>query len=476
MTIFNNGKRRKAIPIFYVKAYAFIGLLLLSHHGYAEETRVVTLDDCIRTALEKSPALKVAQEKIVESTAKAQEAKTAFLPKLSASASATKLDEKPYMDMSKLTEAIGSIMAAYIPSGAGASTMPSSGGGSNKMYMGSDKIYSAALTVQQPIFTGFKIVNGCRAAQNGLNSVKENERKTRREVILEVKKLFFSILQAERMVEVSDTSIHQLEGIVHDLENMKEQGMVGDPEVMNASVQLSNIKLMKIKAENGVILVKSTLCNSMGIDWNTAITLKYDLKEPAALDITDLPALVEKAQKEQSEIKSLEYQREALKNVIAINKANYFPTIVAMGNYNFKNPNREYEEEFYRSWDVTLALKMNIFDWGEGAQKTSQTTSQLRQLDEGLVQLKSGLAVLVEKNYLAVVEAFKKIDLNKESMAKAQTSYNITLDKFQVGMAKNADLLEAQRTLTQAKIDFYNSVIGYYMAHAELEHLLDNNK
>jgi outer membrane protein len=169
----------------------------------------------------------------------------------------------------------------------------------------------------------------------------------------------------------------------------------------------------------------------------------------------------------------LEYQREALQNMVAINKANYLPTVVAMGNYNVKNPNRSYEEKFYDCWDVTLALKMNIFDWGEGAQKTNQAKSQLRQLDGGMMQLKSGIAVLVEKNYLSVVEAFKKIDLNKKAMEKAQSSYNITLDKFQVGMAKNADLLDAQRTITQAKIDFYNSVAGYYMARAELEHLFD---
>jgi outer membrane protein TolC len=397
-----------------------------------------------------------------------KESRTGFLPKISASAAAIKLDEAPYMDMSKLSDFLGSIMAPLTK------TQNAPAGGNSKIIMGSDKMYNVVLAVQQPLFTGGKIVNGFKAAQNSLKAVKENESKTERDVVLDVKKLFFTILQTERMVEVSDTSIRQLEGIVKDLENMKEQGMVGDPEVMNANVQLYNTQLMRVKAVNGVTLTKSALCNTMGIDWNTSFTLKYDLTEPTNIGITELQTLVQKAQTTQSEVKALEYQRAALKNVVNINKANYLPTIVAAGNYNFKNPNRSYQEEFYSSWDLTLALKMNIFDWGEGYHKSAQANSQLRQLDNSMVQLKNGLAITVEKNYLAVEEAFTKIDLNRKTLVKAQSSYNITLDKFQVGMAKNADLLDAQRILTQAKIDFYNSVTGYYMAHAELEHLIEN--
>ncbi len=61
--------------------------------------------------------------------------------------------------------------------------------------MGSDNIYNISLTIQQPIFTGFKILNGYRAAQNGLNAAVVNEAKNRREVALEVKKSFIPFLR-----------------------------------------------------------------------------------------------------------------------------------------------------------------------------------------------------------------------------------------------------------------------------------------
>ena len=43
------------------------------------------------------------------------------------------------------------------------------------------------------------------------------------------------------------------------------------------------------------------------------------------------------------------------------------------------------------------------------------------------------------------------------------------------GVAKNSDLLEAQRTLTEATINYHNGVINYYLKRSELEHLLEEN-
>jgi outer membrane protein TolC len=327
-------------------SFTVLGCVFLSLPlpAFAQKWQTYTLDECIKTAIDNSPVLKLAQEKISESTAKFKETKTYFLPKVTATAFVTQLDEPAYLDMSKWYDAMGSIATPvgwlawkdYATTGdtlawnAFQEYMDTTTGSNTKYPLSGDKVYNMALTVVQPIFTGFRILSGKKAAQNALKAVKEEKVKARRDIILDVKKHFFSILQTQQLVVVCDTAIHQLEQIVHDLENMKETGFVGDQEVMNASVMLYNIQLMKIKAENGVILLKSVLCNSMGIDWNTPIILNHALTEPADMGVTDLPSLVDKAQKMQSEIKALEYRREALKNMVAFTKSNYYPALYAM--------------------------------------------------------------------------------------------------------------------------------------------------
>ena len=236
-----------------------------------------------------------------------------------------------------------------------------------------------------------------------------------------------------------------------------------------------NLELARVQTTHGITMAKAALCNTMGIPIESEIDLVYDAVQPKDIGLPEMAVLIDKARESQSEIKALEHRREMLGNVVKINKAAYMPNIVAQGNYNFKRPNRSYEPEFYNSWDVTLALQMNLFDWGEGWHKTTKAKSQLRQLEIGIEQAKNGIALGVEKNYLDVREAFEKIGITEKALEQAEKSYAIIADQMAYGVAKNSDLLDAQRTLTEATINYHNGVINYYLKRSELEHLLDEN-
>lgn len=452
----------------------------------------MTLDQCIETALQKSDVIKMEKEKLVESDATVKEARTGFLPKFSAQASFTQLDERPYLDASSMGDFFGGLAEPFLylayKDTAGGSppdlgllqALSEMGGGASqsddgKIYMGDDKLYNLIFTVQQPLFTGFKVLNGYRAAQSGRKAAEENRKMVRRDLIFNVKKSFFGVLQVQQSVTVIDTSIRQLEGIVRDLENMMELGMVGEQEVMKARVQLYNIQLTKVQVKNGVTVAKAALCNTMGIPEASALELEYNAAKPSDVGLPAMEELIDRAQKTQSELKVMEYQREVLRHIVKINRANYVPNLVAMGNYNIKRPNRSYEPEFYNSWDVTLALQMNLFDWGEGWHKKTKAESQLRQLEIGITQAKNGIALGIEKGYLDVQVAFEKIGIAEKALEQSKKSYEIISDRKDFGAAKNADLLDAQRTLTEATINYHNGIINYYLMRSALEYLLEEN-
>jgi outer membrane protein TolC len=465
------------------KVFLFMCIVLIHVMSLqAEQTMSLTLEQCIETALKKSEVISLEKEKGVELAAKVKEIRTGLLPKVSANATFTQLDEAPYIDASSMGDIMSGLYAPFMYFAQNdtafasylAKLMASNSGGDGKIYMGDDQIYGLVFTVQQPIFTGFKILNSYRAALNSKKAGEESLKKSRRDLVQAVHKAFFAVLQAQRFVEVSDTSIKQLEVIVRDLENMREQGMVGEQDVMKARVQLYTMQLMKVQANNGVILTRAALCNTIGIPIDSKIELMYDAIKPAHLELPELSQLIDKAHETQPEIKALEYQREAIRNIVKMNRSNYLPNIAAIGNYNIKRPNRSNEPEFYNSWDITLALQMNLFDWGEGWQKKIQSESLLRQLEIGLRQAKNGIALGIEKSYLDVHEAFEKIAITENAMEQSRKSYEITSDKIKFGMAINSDLLDAQRSLTQATIEYHNGILSYYMKRSELEHLLND--
>jgi len=419
--------------------------------SFAQSAMEWTLEESVRIALKKSKAVAMAEEKLRESRAKIGEARAGFLPQIGGKASYTRLDVVPYISMEKFS----------IP-GMPAEALP------GKIEMGDDDLYNVVVSTQQPLFTGFKILNGYRMAEYGAEAEGWNYRKTESEVIFNVEEAYYGVLKAQEFEKVSERAVAQMEAHVRDLENMYQVGMIAKNDLLKAKVQRSNVKLMRIQATNAVKMAKAAFCSVLGIPLDTEVELKAKLEyEPSPPVVLD--EAIQKALKERPEVEAMQYMLKIGQKAVSLSKAQWLPNVALIGNYNYKRPNREYEKKWYGSWDVTVAAQMNVFDWGSIYYQTAQAKHRLRQMEEGFGQLKDGIALEVTQSYLALQEAQEKVGATQENVAQAEENYRVTNEKFKQGMATNTDLLDANTMLTQAEMEYVQALADHHVAEAKLE-------
>lgn len=428
-----------------------ITVLLWSISGFAGSAMELTLEESVRIALKKSKVLTMAQEKVEESKARIGEARAGFLPRIGSKASYTRLDVAPYMSMANFA----------IP-GAPPGTIP------DKIEIGDDDIYNVAVSAQQPLFTGGKILSGYRMATYGAEAEALNYRRSESEVILHATEAYYGVLKAREFRKVSEQAVAQMEAHVRDLENMYQVGMIAENDLLKAKVQRSNVKLMRIRATNAVRMARTAFCSVLGIPLDTEVALKakleYQPSEPVALD-----EAIRKALKERPEVKAMDYSLKIGEKAVTISKAGWLPNVALIGNYNYKRPDRENEKKWYGSWDVTVAAEMNVFDWGATHYQTAQAKHRLRRMREGFGQLQDGITLEVTQSVLALQEAREKVAATQENSAQAEENYRVTHEKFKQGMATNTDLLDANTTWTQAKMETVQALADHYVAEAKLE-------
>ncbi|HID94444.1 MAG TPA: TolC family protein [Candidatus Latescibacteria bacterium] len=426
-------------------------VMFLTSLGLAQQKLELTLEESINIALKKNKSLTVAEEKVKESQAKIGEARAGFFPQINSRSSYTRLDVVPYISISKFPFPVGP------PAGT-----------PTRIEVGDDDNYSATVSVQQPIFTGFKIFNSYRIAEYNARAEQFNYEKTKSELIFKVKQSYYDVLKAQEFRKVSEQAVAQMEAHVRDLENMYQVGMVAENDLLKAKVQLSNARLMRIKAVNAMKMAKAGFCSILGLPLDTDIglmaKLEYEPREPIELD-----EAIEKALRERPEIKAMQYNINIGQKAVSLAKAQWLPNLMLIGNYNYKRPNREYEKKWYRSWDVTLAVQMNIFDWGTTYYQTAQAKHRLRQIEEGYRQLQDGITLEVTQSYLALQEAQEKVAVARENTSQAEENFRVTHERFKQGMATNTDLLDANTMLTQAKMEYIQALADYNVARAKLE-------
>ncbi|HHS12681.1 MAG TPA: TolC family protein [bacterium] len=420
--------------------------------SFAGEPLILTLEEATDLALRHNATLSAAREKVEESRAALGEARAGFLPWVSGSAAYTKLDVAPFMP--------GKIFAEF--TGAPPDMFP------KRIPVGRDEIVGISMQIQQPVFTGFSLVNGYRMAREGIHASEAELTRVQNDLRYQVQEAYWGVIKAEKFVEVSREAIALVEGHVRDLNNLYDVGMITKNDLLKARVQLSNARLMEIQAGNALQLSGKALCSILGIPLDSEIRLTQSLDyEPApvvAVSEAGRLALVQRP-----EIRAMEAGLGIQKRAVNMAAAGYYPTLAVVADLGYNRPDREYNMDFYTTWTVSVVASMNLFNWGATHYREMQARRQLNQLQDNFKGLQDGIRLEVTQTVLNVEEAEARIRIAETNVAQAEENQKVTKDLFQQGMATNTDYLDAGTLLTQARTDYISALADYKLAVARLK-------
>ncbi len=191
--------------------------------------------------------------------------------------------------------------------------------------------YTFVSTLTQPIFAGFSLVNQYEIAKMGLDGARYNEKLYRHNVIFEAKRAYFSLLKMQKLLEVSELAVKQLEAHKTVANNFYEVGMIPLNDLLKAQVELANIKQNLIVVQNGIDLAKS----------NLNLILRQDINAPIVIvDITsytpfykDIDYCLKQAEKNRLEIKMTDLDIRIKEKELKISKKDFLPSINLQANY-----------------------------------------------------------------------------------------------------------------------------------------------
>ncbi len=470
----------KRISTFSMKLLAIaVVLIAASSAVFADNTRTLNLEEAVHLALERNRTVRVAKAEVRSSEYQVRDAKTNFFPHLAFKGTYTRLDERPYLDASGFGQMFEPLMApfndlvqkGYLDPG---TLEGMSGGGMEKIYMGRLDNYSFNLSIQQPLFTGFAIRNGYRIAQQAQEAVRWNSKATEDQVRLNVTAAFLGLVKVSEFLTITKESIKQMGAHITDLENLFSEGMIIENDLLRARVQLSNIKLLKTQASNGVKLANAYLCNLLAIDLETTI-VPEDVPTALMGAVDSLRVYSREAQVSRPELRVMKANLQIGEHLISIRRGEYLPKLFLIGNYDWKNPDRETNPEFYGSWNITLALQMNLFDWGSTHSKVQEARIDYDMMVEGSRMLADGISLEVKQSYLQLNEAREKLQISEENITQAEENFRVTRENFHEGLATNADLLDAQTSLTRTKLERATVHADLLLAQAKLIKAIGGN-
>ena len=316
----------------------------------------------------------------------------------------------------------------------------------------------------------------------------ESARASRIDMIAAVRAAYYNVLLAEQSMEVLNEAIKTTEEVVQNTKNLYDAGLAAEYDYITAQVQLSNLKPQVIQAQNGIDLTKRQLKIYLSIPEETQISVVGSLDD--FRDEVLLGADYDVDLANNTTMKTLELQSEMLEHQEKLIQTTRMPTIAAFGQISYigQEPSNlgglmggmaggagaASDKKLWWQYPITLGAQISIPIFS-GFSKTNQlreVRNQQAQLEIQREYTERGIMLQVQASINNLLSARETMMANELTVEQAQKAYDISLSRYNAGAGTILELNSSQLTLTQAQLNYSQSIYDYLSAHSEYEKAL----
>ncbi len=429
----------------------WIFLLACSSVAVSQPARPLTLPEAITLGREHNRQLAMAAAKSDAASAKAGEAGTGLLPSLTLDGSYHRLSDVPPFE----------VTVPFYP----------------KPFVISPTVlnsYSTRVTLQQPIFTGFRLRSTARAASYLAEAASLDVKSGQADLDVNVTSAYWVLYLALETEVFSAENVGRLTSYEQDTQNLMRAGLATRSDLLKIQVQLASGQLSLIDARNDARLAMMNLNNIIGLPLETAIepmsvpdTSAARAPRDSAAAQSVLDSLLLRALSARPDAEASRLRAEAAETSARAARGNWWPQVYLTGSYIYARPNQRYLptlDAFRGTWDIGIGFQWSLWNWGATLYQQQQADAARLQSTLAFAQEKDDVALDVRRSDLAVHRAMEKLGVARLGLDQADENLRTTTDKFRNGLATSTELLDANVALLQAKTNLTGARVEYQIA------------
>lgn len=413
----------------------------------AQQRKTVTLEECVQMGLSNSKQLHSSVMAVQAADARVGEVNAARLPSLKFTGGYTRLSDIPPATFALPGMTNGIEISPQVLNN-----------------------YVMKLTLQQPVFTGFRLENTEEAAEYSVRAAEQTLEGNRLDQALAVTSSYWNLYKAREVKKLLSENVALVRAHLQNVRILAEQGAAQRNDVLKVQVQLSDTEFRLLEAENNARMAMVSLNNLLGLPLATELDLATEIGSP----VNDIPALEETmrtALVARPDVAGMEYQVKAGEAGVDAARASWYPQVYVTANYNYNRPNTRLfpmQDEFRDTWDVGVGVSFDVWNWRTTSYQTTQAQAQLAQAQDALGLVRDGIAVEVTQSWLSLQQARERIAVARTGVEQAEESYRTVNESYKLGAALNTDVMDAQTALVQAKTNYTTALVDYEIAWAKL--------
>lgn len=321
----------------------------------------------------------------------------------------------------------------------------------------------------QILFDG-QVFTGLRARGTLIDFQNKAVEVTDEMVRTNIYKIYYQLVVGRTQVELLDSNISRIADLRRDTRIMYDNGFAEKLDVDKAEVQLANLQTERINAVNQINNGFLGLKVLMGMPLQDSLVLTDTLNDA---DVTG--GILEASQFDYNQRRDFQYSELGVKlreYDVQRYRLSKIPTLSVSGYYN-RNAQRNRFDFFKgnRQWfDIsafTLDLRIPIFS-GFAA---NARIARARLEQQRAVNLREALKLDIDNDIISARNNFNagiaNLEYQRRNMTVAESVYNQTKKKYEVGTGSQTEINLAQTELRTAQSNYINSLYNAIIARVD---------
>lgn len=337
---------------------------------------------------------------------------------------------------------------------------------------------TADVSATQLIFSPEYLI-GVKASQSYRELYRKNLQRTKIETAVAVTKSYYNLLLVKERKKVLLANLNRLQKLLSDTRAIFENGFIEKIDVDRVQVAFNNIQSENENFNRIIELSELNLKLQIGLPVNAALAITDSLDVSAIRNMQAETTLSDPTKRIEYSI--LKNQQELEKYNVKRFKSQYLPSIVAYGSLNTTAQRDEFNifNSSYR-WFPTgvigAKLSLTIFDGAQREYKIRQEKLTLKKIDNEIYNFENLVDIDVKSSRSNLLYAISSLKIQEENLALATSISTTSKIKYEQGVGSNLEVLDAETSLKEAQVNYFNSLFNAVVAKIDLDKSLGNLK
>jgi outer membrane protein TolC len=311
-------------------------------------------------------------------------------------------------------------------------------------------------------------INNYRSAKATAQASQYSLQDARDLITLAVGGAYLQVLAAQARMDAAQAQLDTANAVFHQSTEQHGEGVLGKLNVDQSQVKTLTQQQQIITLRNDLAKQKINLARLTGLPPNDGYQLT-DSFPFAPAPVQNVDAAVTQAEQQRADLKSAQSQVEAAAKALAAARAERLPSLAVSGDYEVIGT---VPSQSHGAFTVVGTLNIPIWQGGRTAGDIAQAEAVLAQRQAELEDTHGQIEAEVRQAYLDLEAAAGQFEVASKNLDVAQETLEMTRARMEAGIINTVEVVQAQQTLSSAKLDQINSVFAHNIAKLSLARAL----